>query len=330
MQKRRGIKLSLLALASAMAVSLAGCGNQAADLSTIDANAVMEQVSANMSDVRSMDVSMAVRVDMTNELAQQDNQYQLQADADLAMKEEPLQFAMTAKVSGNDMEGRESQLYLVPQEKEYVCYYGATEEDNTVHWAKQTVTQQEAEKLKEQYSLQLAEGDTQQDETNEIGKLLTQSMALQVTGREQVDQKNNLVLEGTLKIGDVLALLPSSGTEEMLGGLSGLSEEVLSLYQNMTIPLRFSVEEETKLLTKCTIDFKPAVDEILQGMMQSFQTSSDDTAVTSMPIPVTVNQAEISVIVNGINETVKEITVPQEALQNAKEEDAISGIMTNV
>lgn len=325
MKKHLGAKIAAVCLAAAMTVSFAGCGGDTSDLKSIDAGAVIQQVRENMEYVENASITMDVNIDMTNTMVEENNRMQMNASIDMDLKQEPFQMYMGAgmnvDVPGSTSENMQAEVYIVPDGKNYVGYMGEGEDAKTMTWKKQSISASDVAELKEQ--LQAQTNNTEMQEAQkQLYALLGDSVTLEATGREKVNNVNALVISGELRFADLLKALEKSGADELMGDLTDLPAEMQDIYKSITVPFQFYIDEENQTLVKCSFDLKTTFEEIFRQAVTSYlPTTSEpmDEELLDSLIPIEIHAAEISVTINAVGDAVEDIQVPQNVVKEAVE-----------
>lgn len=321
MKKHLIAKISAVLLAAGMVVSFAGCGSD--DVSSIDPASVMTQVSENMRNYQDISATVAVNLDMKNTQASSSAQdaMQMNASIDLDLKRDPFQMHMAAAAEVTGEDRTQAELYLVPDDSDYLLYAGQTNASQTMEWEKQKIDADEVQELKD--AMEASKANAQENEmTEKLAALISSGMEYQVIGRETLEGANVLHIIGNLKLSDVLDAIESSGMEDLIEGYSEIPEQAKYLFQNITVNMQYYVNEETMQLVRCTVDFKDTIDQILDqiiNLAQAAYQTDGSQQITKDMIPIQVNAAEVSITIHSMNDAVASITVPQDVQNNAKQ-----------
>ena len=313
--------LAGLLLGASLMVTAVGCGNNnAADLKAED---VVAQVQENMNEMKAISMNMNIGLDITNNMASEDNQIALAANVDLTTKQDPLQIHMSADVSGMGTQSAKSEVYIVPENDGYVGYMGVTDEEEKTQWLKKTVSEEDCKELEQAMKEQLEQSDGKS--VLDTVTLMNKALTMKVTGRETVNNVGAIVIESELKMDDFLALVQNANLDSMIGSALEDAETTKALYDGVTVPFTLYVDEEKMVLTRCTMDLAKPLKQIIQNVMNSYMISSDaqteglDVSSINLDALLTINKAELVIDIKGFNDTVKDIIVPSDVKKNAVE-----------
>ena len=328
--------IAALLIVSLMLLVFAGCGSGGTesingvalpDLSQVDASATMQKVQQGMENVKNIDAAMNIDLDMSaSAITGTANSVKMNMAMDIQSLKDPIR--MHLKVDGDMAEGAGSggenihtELYLVPDGENYVAYISNVE-NNTAVWQKQTMKKEEVEAaMRSAESTMNASGNAS---VKEFQKIFFNATDLSVVGREWINNVNALHIHGEISLSEMMKAMQNT---DLLG--SGIDSNeinmILTMFQDVTVPFDYYVDEIANRPVRITMDLKSAIDEIVSKAMALSGLASGSAQMSQSLI--NVNQAFISMDLKAFDEQVQDIQVPAEVIQQAKE---ISGSSSSV
>lgn len=285
MMQKHFKKWGALALVAAMAVGLAGCGG-------VDAKSLMEQAKKNMQDVKSMEATMTMNMDM----AAMGQSMQVSMDAAMAVVESPMQLKMDIKASTMG-ENAQMQMYAKEADGKLMLYMNDGD-----GWEAREATKSELES-------QIQQGNAQ----NYMNTFIEAATSYKSLGSETVNGKQTEKIECTIKSDAIGAALMASGMEEQMNLEGADAETVAKMFEGVDdLVFTVWVDADAAQIVKMDMDMTQMMKQLMDNLLK--QMGGEQAAALSGMI--TVNEVKISITMENIN-SVSEIDIPQEALDAA-------------
>ena len=325
MKKKFWMGFAAVLLTVAMALSFAGCGSS--DAGDVDAKKIINSLIENQS-ATDTSMTMNLHYGMRSPLMGDASQASVEMDltVDMAYKQDPMQGHMLLKgdvTAAGEKQKMQVEMYLVPDGKDHVAYLYSSDDSK---WIKQPISEKEMAEVKGNMAeyLQSAMSSEALQQSQELRKKLLEKADFQADGRERVGSVNAAVLKSDLSVRDILEVLQDAnveGVEDLFSLLYEGQQLSMDIFDE-SLDLRLYVDDNEMRIVKISIDAKEAIQKIVSRaiaeMMAAYGASSDVSSMDTSSL-ISIDAADISIVVTGYGDAVAEIEVPKSVKDSAVE-----------
>jgi outer membrane lipoprotein-sorting protein len=295
MMRGLAIAVSLMMILCLLPACGAGSGDKsAADMTPEEAIAAATQ---NLDSLESMSYDMDMDMGFTIAVPSMEINEKL----DISSKSEadyiksPIKMKMTMNMDMGTGEAMDVLVYLVQDGDTYITYTGMENDDGTVDWYRQEMTDLP---------------DMSQYKAEDAMKLyLSSGEGFTENGSEEINGSEAVRYDGVIKGESMQEVMDSTGMTEQLAALNMGSGE--DLFANAgDLPISIWIDKEQLLPVKYEMDMT----EMMQYIMEKALAQELEGLVSTEEMQMTVSKVFVTMIVKNFN-GVEDFEVPEEALE---------------